>query len=128
MENLKCAALLTGRGNNTLADKNVRDVLGHPVLYYPANSARKSASISDFWCSSDDEKILSAAEVLGYKRIVRPSELALPTSQHKDCILHGLKVMEQAGQLPDIVVVLLANNVTVTAQWITECVEIIKKT
>ena len=127
MENLKCAALLTGRGNNTLADKNVRDVLGHPVLYYPANSARKSASISDFWCSSDDEKILSAAEVLGYKRIVRPSELALPTSQHKDCILHGLKVMEQAGQLPDIVVVLLANNVTVTAQWITECVEIMKK-
>lgn len=127
MTEIRCSALLTGRGNNTLVDKNVREVLGCPVLYYPANSAVKSHVIDDFWCSSDDEKILSSAEELGYKRIVRPAELALPTSQHKDCILHGLQVMEQQNLLPEIVVVLLANNVTVKSQWITDCVNIMKK-
>ena len=34
---MKVTALLTGRGNNTLKDKNILDILGHPVLYYPLN-------------------------------------------------------------------------------------------
>ena len=39
---MKTTVLLTGRGNNTLNDKNVLDILGHPVLYYPAHAAKKS--------------------------------------------------------------------------------------
>ena len=123
---LKVTALLTGRGNNTLADKNVRDILGQPVLYYPANAGKKSSVVDDFYCSSDDEKILSAAEEIGYQRIVRPAELALPTSQHKDCILHALGIMKDENKLPDILVVLLANNVTVKSEWITDCVNMMK--
>ena len=42
MKKCKVIALLTGRGNNTLTDKNVRDILGQPVLYYTANAAKKS--------------------------------------------------------------------------------------
>ena len=38
---IKVTALLTGRGNNTLSDKNIRDILGQPVLYYTANAAKK---------------------------------------------------------------------------------------
>lgn len=121
---MKITALLTGRGNNTLKDKNVLDILGKPVLYYPANAAACSQLITDKYCSSDDEKILSAAEECGgYKRIVRPAELALPTSQHVDCIMHALDVMEAEGNLPDILVVLLANNITVKTEWIDECVQ-----
>lgn len=51
---MKTIALLTGRGNNTLQDKNILDVLGHPVLYYPAHAARKCSLIDDWYCSSDD--------------------------------------------------------------------------
>ena len=125
---MKTIALLTGRGNNTLKDKNVLDVLGKPVLYYPANAARKTDGIIDgFYCSSDDEKILSAAKELGYTPIVRPAELALPTAQHVDCILHALDVMKQGGELPEILVVLLANNVTVKSEWIADCINMMKQ-
>lgn len=120
-------ALLTGRGNNTLSDKNVRDILGEPVLYYPANAAKKSPVIDFYYCSSDDDKILNATEKLGYQSIIRPSELALPSSQHKDCIIHALKIMEKKNNLPEILVVLLANNVTVKSTWITECVNMMKQ-
>lgn len=121
---MKIAALLTGRGNNSLKDKNVLDILGKPVLYYPANAAAQSALITDRYCSSDDEKILDAAEKWGgCKRIVRPAELALPTSQHVDCIMHALGVMEAEGNLPDILVVVLANNVTIKTEWIDDCVK-----
>ena len=124
---MKTIALLTGRGNNTLQDKNILDVLGHPVLYYPAHAARKCSLIDDWYCSSDDEKILSAAEKEGYKRIVRPVELASPSAQHIDCIMLALNVIEENDENPVILVVLLANNVTIKTEWITDCVEIMKK-
>ena len=119
----RIAALLTGRGNNSLKDKNILDVLGHPVLYYPARAGRKSKLITDWYCSSDDPKILQAAFEEGYERILRPAELALPTAQHIDCIRHALSIMDQADRLPDILVVLLANNVTVSSQWIDRCIQ-----
>ena len=120
---MKVTALLTGRGNNTLKDKNILDILGHPVLYYPARAARSAAMVTDFYCSSDDEGILSAAEKEGYKRIVRPAELATPTAQHVDAIKHALGEMRKEGEVPEILVVLLANNVTVKSEWIDSCVK-----
>ena len=39
---MKVNVLLTGRGNNTLRDKNILDVLGKPVMYYIANSCAKA--------------------------------------------------------------------------------------
>ena len=110
---MKITALLTGRGNNTMHDKNIRDILGKPVLYYPAHACAKSSLITNLYCSSDDEKILVAAEKEGYKKIKRPAELALPTSQHIDCIKHALTIIEKDSGLPDILVVVLANNVTI---------------
>lgn len=124
---MKTIALLTGRGNNSLKDKNILDVLGHPVLYYPAHAARQCSEIDDWYCSSDDEKILSVAKAEGYKPIVRPAELALPTAQHVDCILHGLEIMRAEDNLPDILVVVLANNVTIRSQWIGDCVRMMKE-
>jgi len=115
---MKIVALLTGRGNNTLKDKNILPVLGKPLLYYPAMAAKACKYITDFYVSSDDEKILKAAEECGYKRIVRPTELALPTSQHIDAIKHALGVMQQENCKPDILVVLLANSAIVKKEWI----------
>lgn len=120
---MKVYSLLTGRGNNSLKDKNVLDILGKPVLYYPAKAVADSKYVTKNFCSSDDEKILNAAAEVGYTPIVRPEELAGPTSQHIDCIMHGLKVIEQTEERPDILVVALANNVTVKTEWVDACIE-----
>lgn len=122
---MKVAALLTGRGNNTLRDKNVLAVLGRPLLQYPALAARRSSHIRDFYCSSDDAKILAAATAVGYKPIRRPDELARPDSQHVDAIHHALGVMRAAGVDPEILVVILANCATTLTKWIDECIEIL---
>lgn len=120
---MKIVALLTGRGNNTLKDKNVLPVLGKPLLYYPAMAAKTCPEISDFYVSSDDDKILNAAAECGYKKIRRPAELALPTSQHVDAIIHALNVMKEDGVEPDILVVLLANSAIVKSEWIRESIK-----
>lgn len=120
---MKIVALLTGRGNNTLKDKNILPVLGNPLLYYPAMAAKSCKMISDFYVSSDDEKILNAAAACGYRKIKRPDELALPTAQHVDAIIHALEVMKEDGIEPDILVVLLANSAIVKKEWIEESID-----
>lgn len=123
---MKIVALLTGRGNNTLKDKNVLPVLGKPLLYYPAMAAKSCPEITDFYVSSDDDKILNAAAECGYKKIRRPDELALPTAQHVDAIIHALGVMKDEGVEPDILVVLLANSAIVKKEWIQESIKNLK--
>lgn len=123
---MKVTALLTGRGNNTLKDKNVLDVLGHPVIYYPAHAGRMAKTIDSYYCSSDDEKILSAAKEEGYTPIVRPPELAAPTAQHVDAIMHAINVIKAKEELADILIVILANKVTITSEWIDTCVKMMK--
>jgi N-acylneuraminate cytidylyltransferase len=120
---MKIVSLLTGRGNNTLKDKNVLPVLGKPLLYYPAMAAKSCNLITDFYVSSDDDKILNAAEDCGYKKINRPAELALPTAQHADAITHALRIMKDDGIEPDILVVLLANSGIVKSEWVEESIQ-----
>ncbi len=123
----KIVALLTGRGNNTLPNKNILPVKGKPLLYYPCVEAFKVDDISEYYVSSDDEKILDAAGSVGYKRIKRPDEYALPDSKHVDCLIHGLKAIEDTdGIVPEILVVLMANCATIKSEWIVDCISMIK--
>jgi CMP-N-acetylneuraminic acid synthetase len=123
---MKIAALLTGRGNNTLKDKNILPILGNPLLFYPAHAARISKYVDAWYASSDDSKILDAAALYGYKPIVRPEEFARPDSKHVDAIMHSLEVMkDQDNYEPDILIVLLANNAIIKASWIDACIEMI---
>lgn len=115
-------ALLTGRGNSTLLNKNILPVLGKPLLYYPAMASKSVDLITDFYASSNDVKILKAAENCGFKPIARPEEYSTPTSQHKDVILHALSVMNKEGVYPDIIVVLLANTGVIKPEWIEESI------
>ncbi len=123
---MNVTALLTGRGNNTLKDKNVLPVLGKPLLYYPAMAAKSCEIITNFYVSSDDDKILNAAAECGYKKIQRPAELALPTSQHVDAIKHALEYMKvNDNHIPEILVVLLANSGIIKRSWIEESIQYI---
>jgi CMP-N,N'-diacetyllegionaminic acid synthase len=96
---------------------------GHPVLYYPANAAKKSKLISEFYVSSECEKILREASKCGYKQIIRPNILATPLALHHDVLKHALQVMKEAGDTPDILVVLLANSPTIKSEWIDDCIQ-----
>ena len=121
---MNIVALLTGRGNNTLADKNILPILGKPLLSYPATAAKNVELINHFYVSSDDDKILDIAHDLGYEKIRRPLELASPTAKHMDAILHAVEYMKEKDNLDvDILIVFLANSATVKSEWIEEGVK-----
>ena len=127
MKNENVVVLLTGRGNNTLKDKNILPILGRPLLSYVAEAASRVEGVGSYFVSSDDEKILSAAASLGYIKIIRPSEYSTPTSQHVECLKHAIEIMKTKHNItPTILVVLLANCATVKTEWIEDCLRLIE--
>ncbi|MGI0407044.1 cytidylyltransferase domain-containing protein [Helicobacter himalayensis] len=123
----RIVALLTGRGNNTLKDKNILPVFGKPLLSYPALAAKQVQEIDKFYVSSDDEKILNIAHSLGYQKIKRPSALAQADSKHIDVINHALNVIQfQECFMPEILIVLLANSATIKPEWLQQAISMIK--
>jgi CMP-N-acetylneuraminic acid synthetase len=124
---MKIAALLTGKGSNTLRDKNILPIRGVPLLCYPAFAARQSSKIDRFFVSSDSERILELSGRMGYTKIPRPGALSLPESRHVDVIEHALHQMLLVHDYsPDILVVLLANNISIRTEWITESIAMIE--
>jgi CMP-N,N'-diacetyllegionaminic acid synthase len=121
----RVVALVIGRGNNTLADKNIREVCGRPLVQWAALAAVASRSIGRYFVSSEDSKILAAAEAVGCSPIVRPEELATPTAQSSDAVRHALKTIEADGPV-DIVVVIHANVGTILAKDIDACVDLMR--
>lgn len=123
---MNTAALLTGKKNSTLKNKNILLINGKPLFYYPAIAARNSKLIQCFYTSSDSETILQTAYKLGYNQIRRPDRLCRPDSKHVDAIIHSLNHMKSADNYePDILIVLLANTVTVKTQWIDKGIQMI---
>lgn len=118
------AALIIGRGNNTMQDKNIRLVHGRPLLHWPALAATHSKKINRFYISSDDPKILAAGVEVGFTPITRPEHLATPSAQSSDAVKHALASIEKDGKV-DVLVVMHANVGTITTRMIDDCLEII---
>jgi len=117
-------ALIIGRGNNTLKDKNILPVHGKPLLQWGALAAKRSKFIGRYYISSDCDKILSAGLAVDFKAIQRPDELASPTSQSSDVVKHATQIIESEGDLA-IMVVIHANVGTITTEMIDSCIELL---
>lgn len=119
-------ALLTGRGGSvSLPDKNILQVLGRPMMAYPAIMAKQSKLIDDVYLSTDGEALKQVGRELGLKIIDRPPELAQPTSQHRDAIVHALEVLAGQNIFPEILIVLLCNVGTHRPGLIDKCVQLL---
>jgi len=122
-DKLNINALVTGRGGNTLANKNVLPVLGKPLVYYPAKAAAGSSLVHSLYVSSDSDLILNAVADLGYIPIRRPAELSKPTALHLDAVKHAVGVMDALHDRPDILVLLAANVATVQTAHIEQAIQ-----
>ena len=82
-------------GSKGVPDKNVREILGKPLIAYTIEQARQSGLFSSIAVSSDSEKILSAAKEFGADILVRrPDELASDTAPKVPAIRHCLETAE----------------------------------
>ena len=87
------ALILARGGSKCVPKKNIKQLMGKPLIEYVITSAKESKKITDVYVSSDDEEIIEISKNLGCKIIVRPNELSTDTALDIDSFRHFCKVL-----------------------------------
>lgn len=108
-------SLIIGRGGSTgVPGKNVKNVLGRPLMTYPIMAAKNTTRISKIFVSTDSDEMKSIARQNGCEVIDRPSYLATKEALAEDAYLHGYEeIVKRIGEVPSILVLLFCNSPTI---------------
>lgn len=91
-------------GSKRLPKKNMKPLLGMPLVGYAIKAALSSKCITDVIVSSDDSSLIEYAESLGARSpFFRPVELASDTATTADVVKH---LIENATRIPKTIIVL----------------------
>lgn len=100
-------AIIPARGGSKgLPDKNIKDLLGLPLIAHSILDAKESRYISDIFVSTDSAKIAEVSISYGAKVIERPENLATDTATSEAALIHALDYIETTGCCVDLVVFL----------------------
>jgi CMP-N-acetylneuraminic acid synthetase len=124
---VQIVGLITARGGSKgLPGKNVRPLLGKPLIAWTIDAAKASASLSRVIVSTDDLDIAAAARRHGAEvPFIRPPELAQDNSSHISVVEHALGWLgEKEGFRPDYLLLLQPTSPLRTAEDIEGAIEV----
>ncbi len=104
----KILAFVPARGGSKgIPKKNILQIESKPLIQYTLDVASKCSYIDKVFISTDDEKIKSCVEVLGYKiPFLRPKELAGDETPTILAILDTIKTLKLKGEEFDYLMLL----------------------
>ena len=108
-ENKKILSIIPARGGSKgLPGKNIKPLLGKPLILWTVEEAKKSKYINRIILSTDNMEIVQACKDRRVEiPFLRPKELARDDTPVIDVILHLLEYLRSTeGYLPDFVVLL----------------------
>ena len=110
-------------GSKSIPKKNIKDILGKPLIAYTIIEALKSKLISNYIVSTDDEGIKDISLKYGAGvPFMRPPELATDLATSSDAIKHAVRYMEEKDNITyDYIIELMCTNPLKTANDIDEC-------
>ena len=96
----KILAIIPARGGSKgLPGKNVKPLLGKPLIGWTIEQALTSKYIDEIFVSTDSREIADVAETFGVQvPDLRPEELANDTASSMDFILYTLHLLEKRGK------------------------------
>jgi len=110
-DKLKVLGIIPARGGSkTVPKKNLRFLLGKPVIAYTILAAKESKYIDRLVVSTEDREIASVSESYGVEVIKRPRELSNDKSPIENALRHAVTYLEKrVNYYPDIVALMQAN-------------------
>lgn len=115
-------AIITARaGSKSIINKNVYEVEGKPLIYYPIRAAQDATKIHKVYISTDGESIAEHGRKLGCEIIKRPEELGGDHINHGDVIKHAVEYVNALEKDLKNVVLLLGNTVMIDGKIIDYC-------
>lgn len=125
----KVIAIIPARGGSKgLPGKNIRPLLGKPLIHYPIEAAKKSGVIDMVLVTTDDRTIAGFAEEAGaLVPFLRPQDLAGDMATTEATLQHALLTYEETSrQTYDVCVFLTATDVFRKPEWIAEAVRMLE--
>lgn len=119
---MKILVIIPARGGSKgIPHKNIKLLVGKPLIYYTIDVARQIVADEDICVSTDDQEIIQCVEVYGLKvPFIRPAELATDTAGTYEVLLHALNFYEQQGKQYDVVLLLQNTSPFRTAKQVKE--------
>jgi CMP-N-acetylneuraminic acid synthetase len=100
-------AIITARGGSKgLPRKNIRPLLGKPLIVWTIEQAKKSKYLDRIVVSTEDSEIAEISSSYGVEVLKRPYELAQDTTPSSDVIIHVIETIEKEGYKYDFIVLL----------------------
>jgi hypothetical protein len=94
-------------------------------------AALNTINVDRFFVTTDDENIMKVAKENRFEIIERPPELATKEALGEDVYCHAYEyirdILADAGEMMELVVLLMCNAATVTASMIDEGIDILRK-
>ncbi len=102
-------AIIPARGGSKgLPGKNIKPLLGKPLIAYTIEAALKSKHISRVIVSTEDEEIAKVAEFYGAEiPFMRPHELATDESSSIDVLLYTINRLNENSQVKHTEIIVL---------------------
>jgi CMP-N,N'-diacetyllegionaminic acid synthase len=112
-------------GSKSVPRKNIRPILGIPLIAYTIAEAKKSKYITRYIVSTDDVEIKQVAEQYGAEvPFIRPAEFSTDTASSASAMKHAVEFIEkEEGVKYDYVIELMATNPMKTVEDIDAVIE-----
>ena len=130
MEKLIYSIIPARGGSKGIKNKNIKTLLGKPLLYYTAKSSLGSKYISRSILSTDNKLIQQKGKDFGLEVLFkRPKNLSHDNSPGLPVIQHALRwLLDKENLKPDIVVILQPTSPLRETRHIDEAIELFLKT
>ncbi|MGA2418311.1 MAG: N-acetylneuraminate synthase [Candidatus Staskawiczbacteria bacterium] len=125
----KILAIIPARGGSKrIPQKNIKPLLGKPLIVYTIESALKSKYLDRIIVSTDDEEISQISKGTGAEVIKRPKNLAEDNTPTHPVVEHIIAYLGETEKYkPDIVLLLQPTSPLRTAQDIDRAIELFLK-
>jgi len=126
----KVLAVIPARaGSKGVPNKNIRPLLGKPLIIYSIEAAKASKYIDRIIVSTDGEKIAKVAKGAGAETpFLRPAEFAMDNTPDTPVFEHCLKwLKDNENYTPDIIVHLRPTGPLRTSQEIDEAIDLLER-
>ncbi|MEK7590517.1 MAG: acylneuraminate cytidylyltransferase family protein [Patescibacteria group bacterium] len=130
-KNRKILGIITARGGSKgVPGKNIKPLLGKPLIVHSIEAARKSGILDRLILSTDDEKIIEVAKKYDCEiPFVRPAYLASDTASSPAVVKHAVQwLKDNENYLPDYVALLQPTSPLRQPFHIQESADLILKT
>ena len=122
---MECLAIIPARGGSKgIPRKNIRPLLGKPLITYNIEQAQRARLVNRVLVSTDDAEIAAISRQYGAEVVWRPAEISGDTASSESALLHALEHLRQAeGYQPDLLVFLQCTSPLTLAEDIDKTIQ-----